>query len=497
MGRHAVSLLVLATLSLKTGSFLLPVPTSTSTASSGASTARGTPVRSFAPRRTTGRSFVVQSTTDKTTDTAEEIRIEDRDVPLAHRGLHDFLYSDEEDHGATASDGSVELFDGSSLYEVSQWLKDHGESRHAAVYAVVGKDETVNFVGVSRNVALSVSAHVVNEGEERVHSLKVRSFKFPKRGKMDAMKEQWITECGSLPVGNIKGSEWASSSKEVQGSMSPAQRDAYEDNKLKMRKAMADPELVDEMDQMSSEDIERRKRLESAVEDDDWSSVIDGQTKLTEEPKTEAEAPVEVEAPVATIISPFSSDGMPTGVGPDGMALPPGAAPAIPEAPPAPPVTDCNDLDFNLDNVDKVLDEVRPYLIADGGNVRVMGVDVESRVVKLALQGACGSCPSSTTTMKMGIERVLNENFLNMGGVEQVDEASGNAMAEVTVAVVEAILEPLRPAMIAMRAQVEVLSALDGDVKLSYTGHRKVAYGIEMALMDNPLIRSVEFTYVD
>lgn len=42
---------------------------------------------------------------------------------------------------------------------------------------------------------------------------------------------------------------------------------------------------------MSSEDIERRKRLESAVEDDDWSSVIDGQTKLTEEPKEEAEAP--------------------------------------------------------------------------------------------------------------------------------------------------------------------------------------------------------------
>lgn len=48
--------------------------------------------------------------------------------------------------------------------------------------------------------------------------------------------------------------------------------------------------------QMSSEDIERRKRLESAVEDDDWSSVIDGQTKLTEEPKAE------VDAPTATII---------------------------------------------------------------------------------------------------------------------------------------------------------------------------------------------------
>lgn len=42
---------------------------------------------------------------------------------------------------------------------------------------------------------------------------------------------------------------------------------------------------------MSSEDIERRRRLESAVEDDDWSSVIDGQTKLTEDPKLEEEAP--------------------------------------------------------------------------------------------------------------------------------------------------------------------------------------------------------------
>lgn len=43
----------------------------------------------------------------------------------------------------------------------------------------------------------------------------------------------------------------------------------------------------------------------------------------------------------------------------------------------------------------------------------------------------------------------------------------------------------------------QVSSALDGAVKLSYSGHRKVAYGIEMALLDNPLIRSVEFDYVD
>lgn len=45
--------------------------------------------------------------------------------------------------------------------------------------------------------------------------------------------------------------------------------------------------------------------------------------------------------------------------------------------------------------------------------------------------------------------------------VEQVDEASGNAMAEATTAVVEAILEPLRPAMVAMRAKVEVGASLE------------------------------------
>ena len=65
--------------------------------------------------------------------------------------------------------------------------------------------------------------------------------------------------------------------------------------------------------------------------------------------------------------------------------------------------------DLTALNVDLVLEDVRPYLISDGGNVDV--VSVENGVVSLKLQGACESCPSSTTTMKMGIERVLKEKF--------------------------------------------------------------------------------------
>ena len=56
-------------------------------------------------------------------------------------------------------------------------------------------------------------------------------------------------------------------------------------------------------------------------------------------------------------------------------------------------------LDLNWDNVDLILDEMRPYLISDGGNVVISEID--GPVVKLELQGACGSCPSSTMTMKM------------------------------------------------------------------------------------------------
>ena len=61
-------------------------------------------------------------------------------------------------------------------------------------------------------------------------------------------------------------------------------------------------------------------------------------------------------------------------------------------------------IEFTLENVDKVLDEVRPYLIADGGNVEVVSVDEFTRSVSLTLQGACGSCPSSTVREKNLVE---------------------------------------------------------------------------------------------
>ncbi|WP_219884561.1 NifU family protein [Merismopedia glauca] len=69
-------------------------------------------------------------------------------------------------------------------------------------------------------------------------------------------------------------------------------------------------------------------------------------------------------------------------------------------------------------NVEQVLDELRPYLMADGGNVEL--VEIDGPIVKLRLQGACGSCPSSTMTLRMGIERRLREFIPEIAEVEQI-----------------------------------------------------------------------------
>ncbi|MGQ0454629.1 DUF1462 family protein, partial [Bacillus sp. SS-TM] len=62
-------------------------------------------------------------------------------------------------------------------------------------------------------------------------------------------------------------------------------------------------------------------------------------------------------------------------------------------------------IDFQEEQVLEVLDKLRPFLLRDGGDVEL--VDIEEGIVKLRLMGACGSCPSSTITLKAGIERAL------------------------------------------------------------------------------------------
>ncbi|KAA0889812.1 NifU family protein [Oryzomonas japonica] len=69
--------------------------------------------------------------------------------------------------------------------------------------------------------------------------------------------------------------------------------------------------------------------------------------------------------------------------------------------------------------VEKVLEMVRPGLQADGGDVELVEV-TDDGVVKVRLKGACGSCPMSTMTLKMGIERAVKEQVPGVKEVVQV-----------------------------------------------------------------------------
>jgi Fe-S cluster biogenesis protein NfuA len=60
--------------------------------------------------------------------------------------------------------------------------------------------------------------------------------------------------------------------------------------------------------------------------------------------------------------------------------------------------------------VKAVLDEIRPYLKADGGDAELVEVTDEG-VVRIRLVGACGHCPMSTMTLKMGIEKRLRDSI--------------------------------------------------------------------------------------
>lgn len=145
------------------------------------------------------------------------------------------------------------------------------------------------------------------------------------------------------------------------------------------------------------EEERRRKQMielmieNAAYDDDDDEFEYDDDEDFTVYPSSVTEAVTEeiVEVDVGSaadegVISPFAS----TSDEASDLEDPPNTTPA------EKPI-------FSLETVDKILDEVRPYLISDGGNVSIQRVDMDTKSVYLILEGACGSCPSSTITMQV------------------------------------------------------------------------------------------------
>ncbi|KAI3754675.1 hypothetical protein L1987_54462 [Smallanthus sonchifolius] len=151
-------------------------------------------------------------------------------------------------------------------------------------------------------------------------------------------------------------------------------------------------------------------------------------------------------------------------------------------------------LPLTEENVEKVLDEVRPGLMADGGNVALHEID--GLVVVLKLQGACGSCPSSTMTLKNGIETRLRDKIPEIMDVEQIlDTETGLELNEENV---EKILAEIRPYLVGTGGGIlEFVEIKDYDVKVRLAGPAAGVMTVRVALTQKlkekiPVITAVQ-----
>lgn len=205
--------------------------------------------------------------------------IEHQNVPQAHQGLHDFLYSSDDEHTSeTAATPTPDQATEAPIL-VSIWREAAGDTKIAGVYAVFDQAGHPQYVNYSRNVSLSLKSHISQHGEEICAQVKVQPFKFPKRAEMEQLRDEWIAAFPSLPPGNTGDGQWAGTVKDAAiQAMSAQERQAYEEKKVKLQKAMA---LGVAGSTQPQGEAERRQNLESAITDDNWSEVIREQTKET------------------------------------------------------------------------------------------------------------------------------------------------------------------------------------------------------------------------
>ena len=153
---------------------------------------------------------------------------------------------------------------------------------------------------------------------------------------------------------------------------------------------------------------------------------------------------------------------------------------------------DAPKLELTMENVDKALDEVRPYLIADGGNVELMSI--ENGIVVVRLNGACGSCASSSATMKGGIEKLLKQKFGD--AVEEVCNVSGE-LEEMSVETIEEYLGKLRNSIKSYGGECKVLTLERGVLLLEFKGPQALAFSIAESIKKKfPLVRECKIKQI-
>jgi len=369
-------------------------------------------------------------------------------------------------------------------------LKGH---KVAAVYALLNKNykrgsgegwEHVQHIGITKDLTAVLTNEAPQYDTAHVRAL---SFTYPQKATMEDFANGWrgrvqeatirLNSMGTVDASNNNEESGAAGGNVLTlvggGEIAKIQRDEPQTTSLNVITVGDDYEFDDE--DMDEDEL------------DDYLQMM-AESRAATSSATPAAAPLFVDSTTAssveaadddsTIISPFESE----------------------QAAATSAIDDQQPLELNKENVDKVLDEVRPYLISDGGNVAVDNVDAETGNVYLILEGACGSCASSTVTMQMGIERVLKEKFEErLGEVIQVDPdnedgADGGKPKELTMDAVQVEVKRISQAITAMGGVVRVVSVDPiGVVEIEFRGPNKVKKGLELALLDVEYVKHVKF----
>lgn len=147
-----------------------------------------------------------------------------------------------------------------------------------------------------------------------------------------------------------------------------------------------------------------------------------------------------------------------------------------------PSADDEEELPLTEANVEKVLDEMRPYLQSDGGDVKI--AEIDGPVVRLELVGACGTCPSSSMTMKMGLERKLKERIPEIAEVVQALPDAPTLSDEE----IEKVLDGVRPFLSVAGGKISVdkitgVGGLQPCVSLKMEGSAAALQSVKLEIM--------------
>ena len=360
----------------------------------------------------------------------------------------------DDDTNSNSNKAPAPVINGKRILPIKIMLVGLKGHQVAGAYAVLNSDykkakgegwEVCQHIGTTHDLATTLQTHLDEYGTDRVSYIRALSFIIPNDNAMESIAFDWRKEAFQV-----------NGKTNFDPVMSAMDLDDYLDD---------DDDDDDDDDEMDNSYFEM---MTGAM-----SNVRQGVTSSREIDESATPTPTESSSESSDVVSPFDTNYAST-------------------------VDTSEALAFNKENVDSVLDEIRPYLISDGGNVSVERVDEETKNVYLVLEGACGSCPSSTVTMQMGIERVLKENFVDLGEVLQVEaggtEGEDQDPKTLSFQAVQKEVDRIKPAILAMGGLVKVIDVDPiGVVKLSFRGANKIKQGLELALLDIDFVKHIEF----